>query len=61
MGKINILKLAHHGYSETSPEFIIKTRPDHVIISNDKLFDHAKKLIKYMKNRLKIDLIQKYT
>ena len=51
LGKINILKLAHHGYSETSPEFLRKTRPDHIIISNDKLFDHAKKLIKYMKNR----------
>jgi len=51
LGKINILKLAHHGYSESSHEFLRKTRPDHVIISNDILFDHAKKLIKYMKNR----------
>ena len=51
LGKINILKLAHHGYSETSREFMETVRPDHVVIMSEKLFSHAKKLIKFMKNR----------
>ena len=51
IGKINILKLAHHGFSETSPEFLRATRPDHVIIMTKKLFSHAINLIKYMKYR----------
>jgi len=51
IGKLNILKLAHHGFSETSPEFLRTTRPDHVIIMTKKLFNHAIKLIKYMKSK----------
>ena len=51
LGKINILKLAHHGFSETSPEFIKTVKPDYVIITSEKLFEHAKKLIRYMKTR----------
>ena len=53
LGKINILKLAHHGFSETSLEFMKTVRPDFVVIMSEKLFKHAKKLIKFMKNRYK--------
>ena len=53
LGKINILKLAHHGYSETSPQFLKITRPDYVIITSYKLYKHAKKLIRYIKSRYK--------
>ena len=34
-----------------SPEFIKTVKPDYVIITSEKLFEHAKKLIRYMKNR----------
>ena len=53
LGKINILKLSHHGYSETSPEFLKVTKPDHIIITSYKLYNHAKKLIRYIKIRYK--------
>lgn len=48
LGKIDILKLSHHGYSETSPEFLKVTRPDHVIITSNILYSHAINLIKHM-------------
>ena len=51
IGKINVLKLAHHGYSETSPEFLQSTKPDHIVITSHKLFSRAKKIIKYTKAR----------
>ena len=53
LGKINILKLAHHGYSGTSPEFLKITKPDHIIITSYKLYKFTKKLIRYIKIRYK--------
>ena len=34
LGKIDILKLAHHGFTESSCEFLLTTKPDYVVISN---------------------------
>ena len=51
LGKIDILKLSHHGFSETSLEFLKATRPDHIIITSSKLYNHAINLIKHIKIR----------
>ena len=48
LGKIDILKLAHHGFSETSCEFLLRTKPDYVVISNTHIHDYS--LINYMKD-----------
>lgn len=50
IGKIDILKLAHHGYSESSYEFISTTKPDYVVISNYILPDHSNQIINYLKD-----------
>ena len=50
LGKIDILKLAHHGYSESSYEFISTTKPDYVVISNVYTPDYANQLINYLKD-----------
>jgi len=50
LGKIDILKLAHHGYSESSYEFLSTTKPDYVVISNHHLPDYANQLINYLKD-----------
>ena len=49
LGKINILKLAHHGYSETSYEFLSKTKPDYIIITNNHIPDYSHQIIAYAK------------
>jgi len=48
--KIDILKLAHHGYSESTYEFLSTTKPDYVIISNHHIPDYANQLINYLKD-----------
>ena len=48
LGKIDVLKLSHHGYSETSFDFLNITKPDYVIISNEKFYNHTFYLVKYM-------------
>ncbi len=48
LGKIDILKLAHHGYSESSYEFLSTTKPDYVVISNTKVQDYSNQLINYL-------------
>jgi beta-lactamase superfamily II metal-dependent hydrolase len=50
LGKIDILKLAHHGYSESSYEFISTTKPDYVVISNYYIPDYANQIINYLKD-----------
>ena len=50
LGKIDILKLAHHGYSESSYEFISTTKPDYVVISNYYIPDYANRIINYLKD-----------
>ena len=53
IGKIDILKLAHHGYSESSYEFLSTTKPDYVVISNSNIPSYTNQLINYMKDTLK--------
>ena len=48
LGKIDILKIAHHGYSESSYEFLSTTKPDYVVISGTKILDYSNQLINYM-------------
>ena len=50
LGKIDILKLAHHGYSDSSYEFLSTTKPDYVVISNNHIPDYANQLINYLKD-----------
>ena len=50
IGKIDILKLAHHGYSESSYEFISTTKPDYVVISNNHIPNYANQIINYLKD-----------
>ncbi len=49
IGKIDILKLAHHGYSESSYDFLSTTKPDYVIISNTHIPTYSNKIINYLK------------
>jgi hypothetical protein len=46
--KIDILKLAHHGITESSREFLLATKPDYVVISNKNVQNYS--LINYMKD-----------
>ena len=48
LGKIDILKLAHHGITESSCEFLLATKPDYVVISNKNVPNYS--LINYMKD-----------
>ena len=52
IGKIDILKLAHHGKSESSYDFLKIAQPNYVIISNSKIPDYANQLINYLKYSL---------
>ena len=52
VGKIDILKLAHHGKSESSYDFLKVTKPNHVVIFNDKIPEYANQLINYLKYNL---------
>ena len=52
IGKIDILKLAHHGYSESSYDFLSTTKPDYVIISNNHIPAYSNKIINYLKESL---------
>ena len=52
IGKIDILKLAHHGYSESSYDFLSTTKPDYVIISNNHIPAYSNKIINYLKEGL---------
>ena len=52
IGKIDILKLAHHGYSESSYEFLSTVKPDYVVISNYHIPDYANQLINYLQDRV---------
>ena len=49
LGKIDILKLAHHGYSDSSYEFISTTKPDYVVISNNYLPSYSYSIVNYLK------------
>ncbi len=53
IGKIDILKLAHHGYSESSYEFLSSARPDYVVISNNNVPDYGKNLVAYLQQIIK--------
>ena len=46
--KIDILKLAHHGITESSREFLLATKLDYVVISNKNVQNYS--LINYMKD-----------
>ena len=46
--KIDVLKLAHHGFSESSSEFLSTTKPDFVVISSNGIHNYS--LINYMKD-----------
>ena len=52
IGKIDILKLAHHGKSESSYDFLKVAQPNYVIISNSKIPNYANQLINYLKYSL---------
>ena len=52
IGKIDILKLAHHGKSESSYDFLKVTRPKYVVISNEEIPEYANILINYLKYNL---------
>ena len=52
IGKIDVLKLAHHGKSESSYDFLKVTQPNNVIISNKKIPAYANQLINYLKYSL---------
>ena len=53
LGKIDILKLAHHGYSESSYEFLSTVKPDYVVISNYHIPDYVNQIINYLQDNLK--------
>lgn len=50
LGKIDILKISHHGYSESSYDFISTVKPDYVIICNRYIETYANGLITFMKD-----------
>ena len=50
IGKIDILKLSHHGYSESSYEFLKVVQPKYVIITNDIIPDYSYSIINYLKD-----------
>ena len=52
VGKIDILKLAHHGYSESSYDFLKVTMPNYVVIFNDHIPNYANQIINYLKYSL---------
>ena len=52
VGKIDILKLAHHGYSESSYDFLRVIKPNYVIIFNDHIPNYANQIINYLKYSL---------
>ena len=52
IGKIDVLKLAHHGKSESSYDFLKVTQPNNVIISNKKIPAYTNQLINYLKYSL---------
>ena len=52
IGKIDILKLAHHGKSESSYDFLKTTQPNYVLISNKEIPEYANQLINYLKYSL---------
>jgi beta-lactamase superfamily II metal-dependent hydrolase len=52
IGKIDILKLAHHGYSESSYDFLSTTRPNYVVISNTHIPKYATQILSYLKGSL---------
>ena len=52
IGKIDILKLAHHGYSESSYDFLSTTKPNYVVISNTHIPNYANQIINYLKDSL---------
>jgi len=51
--KINVIKLPHHGFGDTSIKNLRKLKPDNIIISSNFISPKAVKLIKYMKNKYK--------
>ena len=52
VGKIDILKLAHHGYSESSYDFLKVTKPNYVVIFNTHIEHYANQIINYLKYNL---------
>ena len=50
IGKIDILKLSHHGYSESSYEFLKVVQPEYVIILNDIIPHYSYSIINYLKD-----------
>ena len=50
IGKIDILKLSHHGYSESSYEFLKVVQPKNVIILNDIIPHYSYSIINYLKD-----------
>ena len=52
VGKIDILKLSHHGKSESSYDFLNVTRPKNTIVSNDNIPTYLNQIINYIKYSL---------
>ena len=52
VGKIDILKLAHHCKSESSYDFLKVTKPKYVVIFNSKIPEYCNQLINYIKDSL---------
>ena len=52
IGKIDILKLAHHGFSESSYDFLSTTKPNYVVISNTHIQNYALQIVNYLKDFL---------
>ena len=53
IGKLDLLKLAHHGYSESSYDFLKTTKPDNVVILNDHIPFYCNQLLNYLKYSVK--------
>ena len=49
VGKIDVLKLAHHGKSESSYDFLSVTKPKYTIVFNDNIPTYLNQIINYIK------------
>ena len=52
INKIDILKLSHHGKSESSYDFLKTVQPNYVIVTNKKVPEYLNQIINFLKYRL---------
>lgn len=51
LGRIKILKFPHHGFGDTSIQFLKKIKPENIIISSNIIYFRLNKLLKFIKNK----------